>query len=147
MHDAPPSVAGWAAPQFRPQAAAPLGTPVRLSQERYGQVASSYVVCTENRLLAPALQRQMARRASCSRIEELPLSHSPFLSDRGVWQIHCIEWRPNTDAAHLTNWTPADMAHTELMLLTRKFKRLTMMVKNENQVAKAVFRTNPPDDK
>jgi pimeloyl-ACP methyl ester carboxylesterase len=81
MHDAPAPVAHWAAAQFREQALAPFGEPVRLTPARYGQVASSYVVCTEDRLLAPAMQRQMADRTGCSRILALPASHSPFLSD------------------------------------------------------------------
>lgn len=80
MHDADASVAAWAAPQFGPQALRPLGETVALSKARYGTVPTDYIVCTEDRVIPPALQRQMALRAGCQRVEELPLSHSPFLS-------------------------------------------------------------------
>ncbi|MFX5752179.1 hypothetical protein ABTE32_22410, partial [Acinetobacter baumannii] len=34
MHDAPHAIAAWAAPQFRPQAVAPIVSPVQLTEER-----------------------------------------------------------------------------------------------------------------
>jgi pimeloyl-ACP methyl ester carboxylesterase len=39
---------------------------------------STYVVCTEDRAVSPALQHALARR--CTRTVEWPTSHSPFLS-------------------------------------------------------------------
>jgi pimeloyl-ACP methyl ester carboxylesterase len=39
---------------------------------------STYVVCTEDRAVPPALQRAMARR--CTETVDLPAGHSPFLS-------------------------------------------------------------------
>ena len=40
---------------------------------------STYVICTEDAAVPPALQRQMARHAG--RVVEWPTSHSPFLSE------------------------------------------------------------------
>jgi pimeloyl-ACP methyl ester carboxylesterase len=80
MHDAPHAVAAWAAPQFQPQAIAPIVTPVELTEERYGKVPKSYIVCTRDRAIDPVLQRVMAARSGCGRIKELDSSHSPFLS-------------------------------------------------------------------
>lgn len=80
MHDAPHAVAAWAAPQFRPQAIAPIVTPVQVSQARYGAVPKSYIVCTRDRAIDPVLQRVMAARSGCGRVKELDSSHSPFLS-------------------------------------------------------------------
>lgn len=80
MHDAPHAVAAWAAPQFQPQAIAPIMTPVELTEERYGKVPKSYIVCTRDRAIDPVLQRVMAARSGCGRIKELDSSHSPFLS-------------------------------------------------------------------
>ena len=39
---------------------------------------STYVVCTEDRAIAPALQRRLATR--CNEVIEWPTSHSPFVS-------------------------------------------------------------------
>ncbi|KAF1046912.1 MAG: Pyrethroid hydrolase [Herbaspirillum frisingense] len=80
MQDAPHAVAAWAAPQFQPQAIAPIVTPVQLTEERYGKVPKSYIVCTRDRAIDPVLQRVMAARAGCGRIKELDSDHSPFLS-------------------------------------------------------------------
>ncbi|NUU01374.1 alpha/beta fold hydrolase [Herbaspirillum robiniae] len=80
MHDAPHAVATWAAPQFQAQAIAPIVTPVELTEERYGKVPKSYIVCTRDRAIDPVLQRVMAARSGCARIKELDSSHSPFLS-------------------------------------------------------------------
>jgi pimeloyl-ACP methyl ester carboxylesterase len=80
MHDAPHAVAAWAAPQFRPQATAPIITAVDVSAERFGAVPKSYIVCTRDRAIDPVLQRVMAARSGCARIKELDSSHSPFLS-------------------------------------------------------------------
>lgn len=95
MHDAKAAVAAWAAPQFQPQALRPLGEPVAISAERYGKVSTSYVVCTEDRVIAPAVQRQMALRAGCRRVKELPLSHSPFLAD--PWAVAEVLHRMATE--------------------------------------------------
>ncbi len=80
MQDAPYAVANWAAPQFRAQAIAPMTTPVQLSDDAYGKLPKSYIVCTRDRTIDPVLQRVMAARSGCSRIKELASDHSPFLS-------------------------------------------------------------------
>jgi pimeloyl-ACP methyl ester carboxylesterase len=53
---------------------------VQLTEERYGKLPKSYVVCTKDRVLDPVLQRVMAARADCSRVKEIDSGHSPFLS-------------------------------------------------------------------
>ena len=85
LHDCDPAVAAWAAPQFLPQPLQPLGTPIQLSGARYGRVARSYVVCTDDRAVSPALQRRMLERSPCRRVLELPTGHLPFLSD--PWRV------------------------------------------------------------
>lgn len=44
----------------------------------YADTPSTYITCTEDRLLDPSLQEQMSTKATHS--HELPASHSPFLS-------------------------------------------------------------------
>jgi pimeloyl-ACP methyl ester carboxylesterase len=48
------------------------GAPARQS------IPSTYVVCTEDRALPPAAQREMATRADA--VVEWPTDHSPFLT-------------------------------------------------------------------
>jgi pimeloyl-ACP methyl ester carboxylesterase len=65
-------------------AAARLGPEKRFDQGNVATRAawqltpSTYVVCTEDRAVTPALQRALARR--CTTSVEWPTSHSPFLS-------------------------------------------------------------------
>jgi len=80
LHDADQPVATWAAPQFKPQALAPLATPVHLSAEAYGRVPRDYIVCLQDRAIAPPLQRLMIERAGCETVHELDAGHCPFLS-------------------------------------------------------------------
>ncbi len=67
---------------------APLGIPGEsfgVSASRYGRVPHTYVVCTEDRVIPPALQRRFvteidAVSARPTTVVELATSHSPFLS-------------------------------------------------------------------
>jgi len=81
MHDVPSAISSWASERFRPQAIAPLMTPVSITAEQYGKIARSYIICTKDQAVDPALQRAMAKRSGCQRVKELATSHSPFLSD------------------------------------------------------------------
>lgn len=74
--DCPPAVARAAAGRLVPQSVAAVATPQTAAawQER----PSTYVVCTQDRAIPPALQEAMAGRAT--RVRRLDASHSPFLS-------------------------------------------------------------------
>lgn len=80
MADTDPAVAAWAASQFKPQALAPLGTPLQLTAERYASVPRDYIVCLEDHVIDPRLQRLMIERTTCDRVFELDAGHCPFLS-------------------------------------------------------------------
>jgi pimeloyl-ACP methyl ester carboxylesterase len=70
------SAAAWAASRLGPQARAELeGTAPEAAWE---EIPSTYVVCTRDRAVAPALQRVLAAR--CTTTIELATDHSPFLS-------------------------------------------------------------------
>jgi pimeloyl-ACP methyl ester carboxylesterase len=74
--DCDADAAAKAVARLGPQAWAELhGVATRAAWET---IPSTYVVCTEDRAVAPALQRALARR--CTRTIEWPTSHSPFLS-------------------------------------------------------------------
>jgi len=66
----------------------PIGIPsemLHITAERYGSVPHSYVVCTRDYAVRPALQRRLIREidgvsAAPTKVFELDSSHSPFLS-------------------------------------------------------------------
>jgi len=74
--DCTPEQQAWARSLLVPQA----GRGARTAPTRFAwrTTPSTYVVCTEDRAVAPAIQRRMAER--CGRVLELEASHSPFLS-------------------------------------------------------------------
>jgi alpha/beta hydrolase family protein len=74
--DCSPAEAARAVALLRPQAAGHgRGVPERVA---WHGVASTYVVCTADRAIDPAVQRRMATR--CSTTHAWPTGHSPFLS-------------------------------------------------------------------
>lgn len=67
---------------------APLGVAVEaftVTSERYGSIPHTYVVCTQDNMIRPALQRRLVREidaisSQATKVVELDSSHSPFLS-------------------------------------------------------------------
>jgi pimeloyl-ACP methyl ester carboxylesterase len=72
-----PGDAAWATAHLRPMPAATL-TMNASSSVAWRSVPSTYVVCTDDQVLSPAMQRAMATNASASL--EIDSDHSPFLS-------------------------------------------------------------------
>ncbi len=72
----PPEVARAAAARLSPQPSATFGQPVAGSPR--DTVASTYVVCADDRSIAPEHQQAMAAR--CGAVVTLPTDHSPFVS-------------------------------------------------------------------
>ncbi len=75
-HDCPDDVAEAAVAQLRPQSVAALGGTPRTVAWR--DRTTTYVLCTEDRGLPPALQRSCASRIGNT--VNVPTSHSPFLA-------------------------------------------------------------------
>ena len=69
----------WAARQIKPQPLHCLATPNRLTEERYGSVGRSYVLCTNDHCMDTALQRAMLEKVPC-KVYQLESGHSPFLT-------------------------------------------------------------------
>ncbi len=59
---------------------APVGTPLQLSDDKYGSVEKTYIFTTLDRAISPALQRQMVERLPVDQTFTLQAGHSPFLS-------------------------------------------------------------------
>lgn len=64
--------------RLRPQAQSPYG--VRCGLDRLPSAPSTYVVCTEDRIVNPQRSRRVARDRVAAELVEIPGSHSPFLS-------------------------------------------------------------------
>jgi len=67
--------------RLRPQATAPFHEPVRSTDERWGSVPRSYILCNDDRAISPAMQRRMLARVPCDPVVELASGHSPFYSN------------------------------------------------------------------
>jgi pimeloyl-ACP methyl ester carboxylesterase len=64
----------------RPQAVAPLATPVSADGKVLASIPRSYVLTMQDRSMPPALQRRMIRDHPCRRVVELEADHAPFFS-------------------------------------------------------------------
>lgn len=53
------------------------GAPVSLTEARFGAVPKTYVECTQDRAISPALQRKMYLAAGCERVITMETGHSP----------------------------------------------------------------------
>ena len=72
-------VMDWAVRRTDSQAFAPLIQPVSLGRE-FERLPRSYVICTGDRIVPPALQRRMVRDAKVADVVELDSGHHPQLS-------------------------------------------------------------------
>jgi pimeloyl-ACP methyl ester carboxylesterase len=63
-----------------PEPMAPLGTPVRTTDAKFGTVPRMYVECARDRAMTLASQRQMQAALPCRDTISLDTDHSPFLS-------------------------------------------------------------------
>jgi pimeloyl-ACP methyl ester carboxylesterase len=75
-HDCAPADVEFALARLGPQAVSSLGGVA--TRAAWQDIPSTYVVCTEDRGVAPELQRRLAARTTHT--VEWPTSHSPFLS-------------------------------------------------------------------
>ncbi len=73
-------LASWAIAQQRPQPLAPFATPVSIPRGVIDGINRYYVVCTQDRAVAPALQRRMIAENPCADVVELSTDHTPQLS-------------------------------------------------------------------
>ena len=64
----------------RQQPLAPLATPVSTKDATLAALSRLYLLCAEDRAIAPANQRAMAEAAGIARVATLETDHSPFLS-------------------------------------------------------------------
>ena len=78
----PAGLADAAVARLCPEPLRPMGTPVSLTPERFGNVERVYALCLRDRIVTPACQRRLVEAQPCPTIE-LDAGHSPFLSHPG----------------------------------------------------------------
>jgi pimeloyl-ACP methyl ester carboxylesterase len=69
----------WALERTRPQPLAPFLEPVALAAP-IDPSKRTYIYCTQDHAIPPALQRRMVKESPCAATHELDADHSPFLS-------------------------------------------------------------------
>lgn len=60
--------------------AAPVITPIHVTEARFGRIHRVYVECSEDCAVSPSLQRAMYTATPCARVASLATDHSPFYS-------------------------------------------------------------------
>ena len=70
----------WAAPLIQPEPTAPMSTPVKVTEGRFGRVPRVYIETLQDKGVTPALQKKMYTALPCQRVITMDTDHSPFLS-------------------------------------------------------------------
>ena len=55
-------------------------TKVDWTEDRFGTITRTYVMCERDRVIDPLVQRQMVAAVGCDKVHSLDTGHSPFLS-------------------------------------------------------------------
>jgi len=79
-HDVAPDTAAWATAQLCPQPILPQETALP-DTSRAERLPRHYIRCNDDRTIPPAFQHTMTQDWQGGHVIDLPLSHSPFLSD------------------------------------------------------------------
>jgi pimeloyl-ACP methyl ester carboxylesterase len=72
--------ADWGVARRRGQAVAPFATPVSIDDDALGPIPRSYVLCTRDQSIPPALQRRMVSEHPCRKVIEIDTDHAPWAS-------------------------------------------------------------------
>jgi len=82
---APEAVIQRAKPQLLAyQATAPLGTPVQLSESRFGRLPRFYIKSLQDKVLSPSMQQQLIDAQGCTMVFELDADHAPLRSEKHI---------------------------------------------------------------
>jgi len=78
--DCTPADAEWAKSMLTPEPAAPVGTPVHVTEANFGRVPRAYIETLKDAALPLEMQRQLYAALPCETVISINSSHSPFLS-------------------------------------------------------------------
>jgi pimeloyl-ACP methyl ester carboxylesterase len=65
---------------YKPDPIAPFGTPIHITQERFGSVRRFYISCLDDKAISLSSQRRMLEALPCEAVLRINTDHSPFLS-------------------------------------------------------------------
>lgn len=88
--DCDPAAAEAASARLEPEANAPLGGALTLTEERYGSVPRAYIECLRDMAISIAAQRAMVAAQPCAEVITMDTSHSPFMADTDGFVGHLI---------------------------------------------------------
>lgn len=73
-----------------PQAAAPFGTPINITEKNFGRIPRVYIECLRDKAISPSVQKKMYNTLPCRKVATLDTSHSPFFSAPEVLVSHLV---------------------------------------------------------
>ena len=76
-HDVPAIEFAKARPLAVPEPTAPLGTPLVVTDERWGRIPRYYIECLDDRAIPPAVQRAMYTAIPVRKVFSMATSHAP----------------------------------------------------------------------
>ncbi len=75
---------------LRPEAMAPLSSPVHTTPENFGRISRVYIECSRDNAVTPALQKDMYSALPCQKVISMETDHSPFFSEPEELVSHLI---------------------------------------------------------
>ena len=87
-HDCPDEDFEQARRLISPQPAAPLGTPIEVTDENFGRVRRTYVHTTQDRTISPTVQEKMYTKLPCEKVVSMATGHLPFFAEPGELAGH-----------------------------------------------------------
>lgn len=79
MADAPKQVIDYVSDHLKPEPLAPLATPVKLSDEKFGKINKVFIFSLNDHTIGYLLQQRMVKDAGIQKLYSLPSSHTPFI--------------------------------------------------------------------
>jgi pimeloyl-ACP methyl ester carboxylesterase len=73
-----------------PEAVAPLMTPIRVSEAKFGRVPRVYIECLRDRAVSLSEQRRMVIAMPCRQVISMDADHSPFFSCPDELTTHLV---------------------------------------------------------
>jgi pimeloyl-ACP methyl ester carboxylesterase len=78
--DAAPDAAEAAVAALRPDPLAPLGTPITITDGRWGRIPRSYIFTAKDRCVSPASQKEMVDAVTVDKVATIDAAHLAMLS-------------------------------------------------------------------
>lgn len=79
-HDVPDDAFAQAKPMIVPEPTAPLGTPLSITEERWGRIPRYYIECLEDKAIPPEVQKAMYTAIPVKKVFSMKASHAPNFS-------------------------------------------------------------------